>query len=179
MKFDEKKCLIAYFSHTGMNYTADGYQDLKQGNTEKAAEIIQKITRAELLEIKTEQKYPFEYKDCCDFAKNELNENARPKLAMGMPDMNQYDVLFIGYPCWWGTMPMPVWTFLESADLKEKLIMPFCTHEGSAMGHSEMDLQKLLPQSVLHKGIPLRGSTVKESEKKIELWLKAAEETEA
>ena len=57
--------------------------------------------------------------------------------------------------------------------------MPFCTHEGSAMGHSEMDLQKLLPLSVLHKGIPLRGSTVEESEKKIELWLKAAEETEA
>ena len=179
MKFNESKCLIAYFSHKGMNYTADGYQDLKKGNTEKAAEIIHGLIGGDLLEIQAEQQYPFEYKECCDYAKNELNENARPKLANQLPDMSRYDVLFVGYPCWWGTMPMPVWTFLESVDLKGKLIMPFCTHEGRAMGHSERDLQKLLTASILHKGIPLRGSTVDESQKKIDMWLKAAEEIQA
>ena len=179
MKFNESKCLIAYFSHKGMNYTADGYQDLKKGNTEKAAEIIHGLIGGDLLEIQAEQQYPFEYKECCDYAKNELTENARPKLTNQLPDMSRYDVLFVGYPCWWGTMPMPVWTFLESVDLKGKLIMPFCTHEGSAMGHSEIDLQKLLTESILHKGIPLRGSTVDESQKKIDMWLKAAEEIQA
>ena len=73
--------------------------------------------------------------------------------------MGAYDVIFLGYPNWWGTMPMPVYTFLESYDFCGKLIVPFCSHEGSGMGHSERDIAKACPKATVLKGIAIHGSS--------------------
>lgn len=175
MNFTEKKCLVAYFSRKGMNYTADGIIELKKGNTETAAEIIQQLSHGDLYEICTEEEYPFDYRKCVDQAKKELAENARPKLKGTLPDFSEYDVIFIGYPNWCSTAPMPVFSFLESGDLSGKMIMPFCTNEGSGMGRSETDLMHLLVNSDVRKGIPIRGSTADESAPRIRLWMEAAE----
>ena len=86
--------------------------------------------------------------------------------------MGDYAVVFLGYPNWWGTMPMAVWTFLESYDFSGKTILPFCTHEGSGLGHSERDIQKLCPGAKVVKGLAIKGSQVQRAGKDIEAWLR-------
>ena len=82
-----------------------------------------------------------------------------------------YDVIFLGYPNWCGTMPMPVWTFLDNHDFSGKVVCPFCTNEGSKMGLSEGDLATLIPSAILKKGLPIHGSTVKDAGEEIKQWL--------
>jgi len=76
-----------------------------------------------------------------------LHLNARPELTNTVENMESYDVIYLGYPNWWGTMPMAVFTFLESYDFSGKTIIPFCTHEGSGIGNSERDIKKLCPKA--------------------------------
>lgn len=150
------KKLVAYFSHKGENYSRGNIIQLEKGNTEKVAEIISHILGADIFEIITEEKYPSKYDKCIETAKKELRE---------------YDTIFIGYPNWWGTMPMPVWTFLEGKDFNHKKILPFCTHEGSGMGRSESDIKKLANGAEVLKGLAIVGSDVNTSEKQIKNWL--------
>ncbi len=91
-------------------------------------------------------------------------------------NMNQYDVIYLGYPNWWGTMPMVLFTFLESYDFKGKTIIPFCTHEGSALGTSIRDIKKLCPDANIKQGLAIRGGNVNSSDKAIEDWLKKTSE---
>ena len=88
--------------------------------------------------------------------------------------MEDYDTIVLGYPNWWGTMPMAVFTFLESHDFFGKTILPFCTHEGSGMGHSESDIKAVCPGAKIEKGLAITGSKVNKSEKTIEGWLSTA-----
>ncbi|MEN6410970.1 MAG: flavodoxin [Anaerolineaceae bacterium] len=143
---DTPKILIAYFSHTG--------------NTRTIAEQIHANVNSDLFEIVTVNPYPDDYDTLVDLAKQEQNENARPALSTHVEDMDSYDVIFIGYPNWWGTMPMPVFTFLEEYNFSGKTIIPFCTHAGSGLGHSESDIAGLLPDATLLKGLAIRGSSV-------------------
>lgn len=85
------------------------------------------------------------------------------------------DTIILGYPNWWGTMPMPVFTFLEQYDLRGKTILPFCTHEGSGMGHSEADIKALCADAKVGKGLAITGNKVNQAKKDIENWLKKAE----
>ena len=86
-------------------------------------------------------------------------------------DIKEYDTIFVGYPNWWGTMPMPVWTFLEGKDFNNKRILPFCTHEGSGLGKSESDIKKLTSGTEVLKGLAINGSEVNNAEKQIKKWL--------
>ena len=129
------------------------------------------LSNGDIFEIKTISPYPSDYGDCVDQAKKEQDENARPALASNVEDMSVYDIVFVGYPNWWGTMPMAVFNFLESYDFNGKTIVPFCTHEGSAMGRSERDIKQLLPSSEVLNGKPVRGSRVKSSGEDIKSWL--------
>lgn len=81
-------------------------------------------------------------------------------LAAAPPDTAGLDVLILCYPCWCGTMPMPVWTFLESCELAGKRILPMCTNEGSGMGRSEADIRRLCPEATVEKGLSVKGSAV-------------------
>ena len=164
------KKLVAYFSHKGENYSKGKIVNLKKGNTEIAAEMIASIIDADIFEIIADKKYPIKYDDCIEIAKKELRENSKIKLKQDI-DIKEYDTIFVDYPNWWGTMPMPVWSFLEGKDFNNKRILPFCTHEGSGLGKSESDIKKLTSGAEVLKGLAINGSEVNNAEKQIKKWL--------
>ena len=171
MNATDKKCLIAYFSRNGQNYVSGRIVDLKVGNTEVVANMIQKITGGDMFHIESVTAYPKDYKEATEVAKNELRAKARPKLTGQVENMGAYDVIFLGYPHWWGTMPMPVFTFLESYDFSGKTIVPFCTHEGSGMGHTEQDIAKACPKATVLKGIAIHGTSASSAESSVSSWI--------
>lgn len=174
MGFKDKKCLIAYFSREGNNYVSGRIVNLPVGNTEVAAKMIQEITGGDMFRIEAEHAYPEDYTETTEVAQQELRVQARPGLSSHLETMASYDMIFLGYPNWWGTMPMPVFTFLEEYDLSGITIVPFCTHEGSGLGHSEKDLAKLCPKATLLKGLAIHGTRVKDANKDIANWLDKA-----
>ena len=125
------KSLIAYYSRKGNNYVAGRIVNLPVGNTAVIAQYIQALTGGSSFEIKTVKQYPEDYNATTALSKVELKNNERPKLSVSIKDIESFDILYLGYPNWWGTMPMPVWTFLEQYDFSGKTILPLCTHEGS------------------------------------------------
>src|SRR5574342_89765 len=167
MNATDKKCLIAYFSRKGQNYVSGRIVDLKVGNTEVAANMIQKITGGDMFHIESVTAYPKDYTETTEVAKNELSAKARPKLTGQVENMGAYDVIFLGYPNWWGTAPMPVFTFLESYDFSGKTIVPFCTHEGSGMGHYEKDIVKACPKATVLEGIAIHGTSASSADPKV------------
>ena len=166
------KKLIAYFTRAGMNYVGGEIANLTEGNTEVAAKMIQKLTGADMFRIDTVKSYPEGYQETTEVAKQELRQNARPKLTGYVDNMADYGVIYLGYPNWWGTMPMAVFTFLEQYDFASKTIIPFCTHEGSGMGNSENEIKKLCAGARVLKGLPIRGGSVQSAENDIAEWLK-------
>ncbi|MDE5565607.1 MAG: NAD(P)H-dependent oxidoreductase [Anaeroplasmataceae bacterium] len=164
--------LIIYFSRKGQNYWNGSIRNLEKGNTEIIAEMIQKEVGGDLFEIETKKVYSLDYYQCIDEAKKELYDNARPELKKYIDDISSYDTIFVGYPNWWGTMPMAVFTFLEHYDLSSKNILPFCTNEGSGMGLSEQDLKKICKGANVCKGLSIHGAEAKESEAKVKAWIK-------
>lgn len=168
------KTLIAFYSRKGENYVGGEIKRLPVGNTEVAASMIQKLTGGDLFKIDTVRSYPEDYQETTEVAQRELSRNARPELAGRVEAMDAYDTLVLGYPNWWGTMPMAVWTFLEGNDFTGKTILPLCTHEGSGMGHSEADIRTLCPGAKVLKGLAVQGGKVQRAEKDIESWLKKA-----
>ena len=164
------KKLVVYFSHKGENYSKGKIVNLEKGNTEIAAEMISNILNADIFEIVAEKEYPFNYNECIEIAKKELRENSKIKLKQDI-DIKEYDTIFVGYPNWWGTVPMPVWTFLEEKDSTNKKVLPFCTNEGSGLGKSESDIKKITSGAKVLKGLSINGSEVNNSEGKIRKWL--------
>lgn len=152
------KILVAYFTHSG--------------NTKALAETIQATAGGDLFQIKTVETYPADYNAVVDVAKKEQNANSRPDLATKVEDMSSYDVVFVGYPNWWGTIPMGVYTFLEGYDFSGKKIVPFCTHGGSALGRSERDIERLCPQSTVLEGLAVSGSSVRNAQSSVSAWLR-------
>ena len=166
------KSLIAYFSRKGNNYVGGSIVHLSIGNTEVIAKKIQKLTGSDLFEIKTVQSYPEDYTKTTDVAHDELREQARPVLAETLDNMDSYDVIYLGYPNWWGTMPMAVYTFLESYDFSGKTIVPFCTHEGSGIGNSERDIRKICPNANMLSGVAIKGGSASSADADVAKWLK-------
>lgn len=101
-----------------------------------------------------------------------LSGNARPELTETVTDMSSYGVIYLGYPNWWGTMSMAVFTFLESYDFSGKTIVPYCTHEGSGLGSSERDIKKLCPTAKALSGLAIKGGTVARTDNDVANWLK-------
>jgi flavodoxin len=168
------KILVAYYSRRGNNYTSGGIVDLAVGNTEIAAKAIQKLVGGEAFSIDPMKEYPVDYEKATQVAQAELRQSARPELKGQVEDMSSYDVVFLGYPNWWGTMPMVVFTFLEAYDFVGKTILPFCTNEGSGLGRSESDIKKLCPKAKVLKGLAIQGSAVKGAEGDIAKWITAS-----
>ncbi|MCR4435455.1 MAG: flavodoxin [Clostridiales bacterium] len=171
MNLKDKKCLIAYFSRKGNNYVSGRIVDLPIGNTEVVAKMIQEMTGSDMFHIEAVKPYPKDYTETTKVAQDELRANARPELTNHTANMDSYDVIFLGYPNWWGTMPTPVFTFLEEYDFSGKTIVPFCTHEGSGLGHSEKDIAKLCPKATVLNGLAIHGSRVNAAKKDVTNWL--------
>ncbi len=166
------KPLIVYYSRKGENYWNGSIKNLEKGNTEIVAEMIADITGGDLFEVDTVKTYAADYYECIDDAKAELREGARPELKAYMDSLDAYDTIFVGFPNWWGTMPMAMFTFLERYDLSGKRILPFCTNEGSGMGKSESDLKKICKDAKVERGLSIHGAEAAGSRSKVESWVK-------
>jgi flavodoxin len=152
-----KNILVAYFSHSG--------------NTREIASQIHKSAGGDIFEIQSVAPYPHNYDAVVEQARQELDSDFKPALKTKMENIKPYDLVFIGYPVWWGTFPAPVKTFLSEYDFLGKTIIPFCTHEGSGLGRSVTDIAKFCPQSTLLDGIAIRGGNVKTAGNKVAEWL--------
>lgn len=167
-----KKVLIAYFSLTGETYVDGKIEHRSIGNTEVIARKLQVQTDGDMFHIETMVPYPHDHHEIIELARQELHDGARPDIKNRVADMEQYDCIILGYPNWWGTMPMAVFKFLESYDFSGKTIIPFCTHEGSGLGHSVSDVNRLCPRSHILSGTAIRGGGVAFADKYVERIVK-------
>ena len=163
--------LIAFFSRAGENYFGGQFRFVTVGNTKIAAKKLQTITGADVFEIQMETPYSDNYKECVREAKQHFDENARPALVSFPDSIDEYEQIFLGYPNYCGTIPMPVFTFLEHFDFTGKKILPFCTNEGSGMGRSVGDIKKLCPTAEVGDGLSLKGSAVESCDEDLKNWL--------
>ncbi len=145
---------------------------LPPGNTPRIASWIQNRTGGDLFSIRVVDKYPCYWDEILDRASNEKARRARPELVEGVSNIADYDVIFLGFPNWWYTIPMAVATFVEAHDLSGKTIIPFVTHGTSGVSRTVRDLKRLLPSSVnLEKEIGVYRSRVTGSRGDVEAWL--------
>lgn len=165
------KALIAYFSRAGENYFSGALKPVEVGNTEIAAGLLEKLTAADRFKIDPVQPYSADYNECIAEAQDDQRRDARPALKEYPDNLEEYDTIYLGYPNYWGTMPMAVFTFLERFDFSGKTICPFCTHEGSGMGRSEADIRRLAPGAIVEKGLALYGGKMQRAEPEIQAWL--------
>ena len=151
------KVLIAYFSWGG--------------NTRGIANEIQAQTGADLFEMLLETPYSSDYHTVLDQAQRDQKSQARPKLALHVQNMAQYDTILLGYPNWWASIPMPVASFLEEYDLSGKTIIPFCSHGGGRFGQSLTAIEKLEPQAVMGEPLSIHYSGGSSLKRDITKWL--------
>ena len=167
-----KKILVAFFSRTGENY-AVGH--IEQGNTHIVAEMISAATGGTIFRIEPSTPYPDDYRACTEVAQREKRSKARPALV-GDITAEEFDVIFLGYPNWWGDLPMCVYTFLEQHDWQGKIIIPFCTHEGSGLSDTENRLRAACRGASVLNGLAVRGSVAQNeretARKQVLEWLK-------
>ena len=180
---DNENILIAYFS-VPENVDTDGIdansgasivvknKDVL-GNMQYMAMTIQEAIGGELFRIETKEKYPLEHETLVNQAKEEQNEEARPELATHIENVEQYDMIFLGYPNWWGDMPQPLYTFLEEYDFSGKTIIPFNSHGGSGFSNTIEEIKKLQPNAtVKDDGLSISRNDVADSEQEITDWAK-------
>ena len=165
------RALIAYFSRADENYFSGVLRRVKVGNTEIAAQLLQELTGADLFKIEPVQPYPKDYNECIAQAQEDQRRDARPELKSCPNSLDGYGTVYLGYPNYWGTMPMAVFTFLERFDWNSKTIRPFCTHEGSGPGRSESDIRRLCPGAKIETGLAIYGSTSAEAGPAMKKWL--------
>lgn len=178
------KILIAYFSvpedvnTDGIDANSSASIVVKDGNVmganEYIASLIQQNVGGDVFRIETVQQYPLNHEPLVDQAADEQDANARPELAVHVENMDSYDVIFIGFPNWWGDMPMPLYTFLEEYDLSGKTIIPFVSHGGSRFSRTIQAIQEAEPNAmVVEEGLCLDRDDVFDSEETIKEWTDA------
>ena len=170
----KSKSLVLYFSLAGEQYAVG---NIKEGNTAIIAKMIAEQTGADIFELETAAAYPInDHKALLDTAKAELNRKARPALKADVPNFDSYDTIYIGYPIWWGDLPMCIYTFMESHQWNGKTVIPFCTHEGSSLAGTESRIRSTCKGATLLKGLAVRGSTAQNNRaaarKSVQDWLK-------
>lgn len=173
--------LIAYFSvpedvdTEGVDAVAGASVVVREGevlgNTEYMASIIQQTVGGDLFRIETVEDYPLDHDALVDFAAEEQDAGARPELAGEVENLDQYDTIFLGYPNWWGDMPMALYTFLESYDLSGKTVIPFCPHGGSRFSRTVETIAQLQPDaSVSGEGLAISRNEVADSAETVAAW---------
>lgn len=168
---ENRKTLVVFFSRTGENYAVG---NIAKGNTHIIAEMIAEETDGKLFQIEPSNAYPENYTKCTEVAKRELELKARPAIN-GDVAVEDYDVVYLGYPNWWGDMPMPVYTFIEKHNWQGKMVVPFCTHEGSGLSDTENKLKTACEGATVLKGLAIRGTIAQKSQeqarKTVANWL--------
>lgn len=163
--------LVVFYSRAGENYFGGQYRCVAVGNTEKAAAMIAEAAGAKQFKIQQKVPYAADYQTCIQQAKADQQSHARPELA-ALPDcLDDCDEIYLGYPNYWGDLPMAVYTFLEAFDWTGKTIHPFCTHEGSGLSGTERKIARICQGARVTKGLAIRGSDVDRSRDAILRWL--------
>lgn len=163
--------IVIYFSRSGENYFGGELKNIEKGNTEVVAEYIQEFTGADLFKVEPAVEYPEEYMKCIDVAKKEQQADARPDIKETLDSIDEYDTVYIGFPNWWGTLPMPMFTQLEQLDFEAKTVKPFVTHEGSGFGSSLKDLKKLCAGADIKQGLSIPGANVGSAKDTVSKWI--------
>ena len=163
------KALVVYFSVPETSrLVADGKL---QGNTEYVATVISEATDGDLFEIKTVHTYPGTHKELIDAAKKESDEDARPALATHIKNLDEYDVVFVGFPNWWYDMPQPLYTFFDEYDFSGKTVVPFCTHGGSRFSDAIKTIREMEQGTTVLDGYAIARDRVAGSQDGILNWI--------
>lgn len=153
-----KNILVLYFSLTE--------------HTEKVAKTIYNKVGGDIIKLEPNKTYPTDYSEATKIAKAEQNENARPELKTKIDNIDKYDVIFLGYPIWWGDMPMFFYTFLDEYDLSGKTIIPFCTSGATGIADTPDKIQKEEPNAkVIKNGLSIYASSLDKTEENVDEWL--------
>lgn len=164
--------LVAFYSRADENYFGGQYRSVAVGNTEKVANMIAEAVGGERFKIQQKIPYAADYQTCIQQAKADQRSHARPELTALPDSLDGYDEIYLGYPNYWGDMPMAVYTFLEAFDWTGKTIYPFCTHEGSGLSGTERKIARTCKGADVKKGLALYGSYVDQSGEAVLQWLK-------
>ena len=166
------KILVAFFSRADENWAVGR---VTEGNTQKVAEVIAKELGADLFHIDPVKPYPAAYDTAIEVAKREMHEGGRPEIKGDSP-VEDYSTIFLGYPMWWGELPMPCYTFIEKHNWEGKTVIPFCTHEGSGIGGTESKVKSACKGSHVLSGLAVQGTTAQKNKLKtrqlVQAWLK-------
>ena len=162
------KSLIIYFSRADENYSV-GYID--KGNTEVIAEYIQELTNADMFKVERKIPYAKDYNTCIKQAQEEQEAGIRPELVKQLSNIDDYDVIYIGAPIYWGGLPQPLFTQLEKLNWNGKIVKPFATHEGSGLGSIPYQLQKICQGAKIEYGLAIRGASVHSAKPKVAEWV--------
>lgn len=172
------KTLVVYFSvpetdgadaSSGASRTLSGGRMM--GNTQYVASVIGEAAVGDLFEIRTVRTYPGSHKALIDAAKEEIDSGARPALAARIENLEDYDVVFVGFPNWWYDMPMPLYTFFDEYDFSGKTIVPFCTHGGSRFSGAIATIRELEPEATVLDGYAVARDRVPGSKDGVLKWL--------
>lgn len=177
------KALVVYFSYSEntnlpANVDASSRASIRPtengviGNTGVIARMIQKDVNADIVSLKTVEKYSASYDETVNKGRTEIESNARPALATHIDNINDYDIIFVGYPNWWSDMPMAMYTFFDEHDLSGKTIIPFNTSGGSGLSNTVNEIRQLEPNAQVLNGLTISGSQVNNAQNQVDNWLR-------
>lgn len=178
VEHDSQTVLVAYFSWAD-NAAVEGEVDAvsspsvtKPGNVEQLALWVQERTGGELFSIRVTEPYPSDWDECLERANEEKADGARPELAQSVENMEDYDVIFLGYPNWWYSCPTAILSFLEEYDLSGKQIYLFCSHGTGGLVSSVEDIRAAIPNSSISEHVfDVYEEDAASSKQDIETWL--------
>ena len=143
------------------------------GNTQYMAYVIQETVGADIFRIEPETPYPTDHDTLVDLAKEEQNDNARPKIKDTIENFDTYENIFVGYPNWWGDMPMILYSFFDEYDFSGKTIIPFNTHGGSGFSGTISTIKELEPNANILEGKSISRNDIQDAEQEIVDWVKS------
>ncbi|MBE5039059.1 flavodoxin [Ructibacterium gallinarum] len=158
---EDAKSLVVYFSWSG--------------NTENVAKSIQSQTDSDIFEIVPSEPYSDDYNTVLDIAQEEQQQNARPVISESIENIADYDVIYVGYPNWWGDMPMILYTFFDNYDLSGKTVAPFCTSGGSGLSNTVNEIKELEPNADVTQGLHIGGGSASNPDSAVSEWLENIE----
>lgn len=178
----QRSLLVAYFSYAenaalpddvdaSASASIQPWNGALTGNTGVVADMIAQATGADLFSIRTVEQYPDTYDATIDQGQQEQSDGARPELATHLENLDSYDTIFLGFPNWWGDMPMAVYTFLDEVDLSGKTVIPFVTSGGSGFSNTISTIQQMEPQATVQEGLSIGASSATGAQQQVESWL--------
>lgn len=164
--------IVIFYSRAGYNYVNGEIKNLEIGNTEVIARKIAELTNSQLFKIEQVHPYSDDYSECIDEAKRDQRLEVRPEIKEFPNNLKDYDIIYLGFPNFWGTMPMSMFTQLEKLDFTGKVIKVFTTHEGSGLGTVVSDVKKICKGATVLDSLAIQGSMVYEAKGKVQNWIK-------